>query len=336
MVQFATYLQPEASATSRPIEQIRFMGHSQPYFESVRAELAKALGGYPSLPLRQADYARYGSVHTADYLDKLARMAAGETVENPPRESIENTGLEFCIPGYLYSLGGMLEAIDRMKAGTLDRAYTFAMGGHHAYPDWGHGYCLLNPLAAAARYAQAQGFEKILIVDWDIHHGDGTQAIFAHDSSVYCISIHSGLDLYMMFQRVMRDGTTTAAEAAGQCNIPLLEERYAAPEFLERIEWSGRFYQMGESIPVFRDALAQVPFSPDLICIFSGYDSHVDDCGEGITGWTNADFQTLTRAVLDIARKAGCPVLSTHGGGYKLPVTVAAAVSHVEVLASYW
>jgi len=62
--------------------------------------------------------------------------------------------------GYQYGLGGMLAAIDRMKAGVLDRAYCFFSGGHHAHADWGHGYCLLNPQAAAVRYAQERGFAK--------------------------------------------------------------------------------------------------------------------------------------------------------------------------------
>ena len=106
----------------------------------------------------------------------------------------------------------MYEAVRRMKASTLERAYCFSIGGHHAHPDWGHGYCILNPLAVTARYAQEQGFEKVLIIDWDHHHGDGTQAIFANDKTVYCISIHSAIDLYMSFQKVLRQGTTTAAQ----------------------------------------------------------------------------------------------------------------------------
>jgi acetoin utilization deacetylase AcuC-like enzyme len=124
-------------------------------------------------------------VHTPTYLDKLKRMAAGEEIAAAPRLSVECTGFEYCLPGYLYGLGGMLEAIDQMRSGALERAYCFSLGGHHAYADWGHGYCLLNPQAAAVRYAQKKGFEHVLVVDWDIHHGDRTQSIFAHDASVY-------------------------------------------------------------------------------------------------------------------------------------------------------
>ena len=332
MPSFATYLHPHTAYTSKPVDQIRFMGHSYPHFAQVRIGLAEALADYPTLPERKAEFDDYLCVHTQEYLTKLGLMAADEHVEEPPRLSAECTGFEYCLPGYLYGLGGMLEAVDQMRAGTLDRAYCFSLGGHHAYPDWGHGYCLLNPQAAAARYAQTQGFERVLIVDWDIHHGDGTQFIFANDPTIYCLSIHSGLDLYMTAMRVMKNGTTTAGEEVGHCNIPLLDAFYTDESFA-KMDLPGEFYHTAESIPLFRSALEQIPWTPDLICIFSGYDSHKDDCGGRITNWTNNDYKILTRSVIELAERAGCPILSVHGGGYKLPVTIPAAAAHVEVLA---
>ncbi len=92
------------------------------------------------------------------------------------------------------------------------------------------------------------------------------------------------------------------------------------------------FFEQG-FISVFQQALEALPFSPDLILLFAGCDSHKDDCGGGITNWTKPEFEVLTRSVLDLARRAGCPVLSVQGGGYKLPVTVATTLRHVEVLA---
>jgi len=334
MPEFATYLHPHTGYTSKPIDQIRSIGHSFPYFGRVRQELEKALIDYSTLPVREAEYAEYLRVHTEEYLEKLMLMASDESLEESPKLSIECIGLEYCLPGYLYGLGGMLEAIDHMRAGVLERAYCFSLGGHHAYADWGHGYCLLNPQAAAARYAQDQGFEKVLIVDWDIHHGDGTQSIFANDPSVYCISIHSAMDLYMGAVRVLRYGTTTMGEEVGHCNIPLLSQIYG-DDFFERVGLGGKFYRAHESLRVFQSALQQIPWTPDLTFIFSGYDSHKDDCGKGITDWDSQEYKLLTRYVLELARNASCPVLSVHGGGYKLSVTISAAVSHVQVLASY-
>lgn len=106
--------------------------------------MEKALADYPTLAVREAEYKDYLRVHTSTYLDKLKLMAADEQVEELPRLSVECTGFEYCLPAYLYGLGGMLEAIDQMRAGALERAYRFSLGGHHAYADWGHGHCLLN------------------------------------------------------------------------------------------------------------------------------------------------------------------------------------------------
>ena len=332
---FATYLHPETTATTRPPETIAFVGYSWPHLAQIRQELEERTASYPSLPLRVAPLDTFGSVHTAAYLQQLQLMADGTTPDVAPRLSVECSGLEHCLPGYQAGLGGMLEAIDRMRAGTLDRAYCFSLGGHHAYADWGHGYCLLNPQAAAVRYAQARGFARVVIVDWDIHHGDGTQAIFADEPTVYCISIHSAVDLYMAKVAGLHAGTTTAGAAIGHCNIPILNQVFDDTAF-QQVGLPGQFYRAHEVAAVLEQALAELPWQPDLICIFSGYDGHRDDCGGRITEWTEQDFGRLTRLVLDRAALAQCPVLSVHGGGYKLGVTIASAFHHIDVLAAYW
>jgi acetoin utilization deacetylase AcuC-like enzyme len=334
MTRFAVYNHPQTVQTSKPVAEIEFMGHSIPYFSQVRQELEVMLRDYPQLPLREAQFEEYGRVHSPWYLKALQMMATDQVPDSYPKLSLECRGYEYALPAYRYGLGGLMEAVDQIKDSSLERAYCFSLGGHHAYADHGHGYCLLNPQAAAARYAQSQGFQNILIVDWDIHHGDGTQSIFAHDSSVYCISIHSAADLYMAKAAGMRVGTTTAGEEVGHCNIPLLDKVFD-DAFIKQLDLPGKFYRTQQSLAAFQSALDSIPFKPDLIFIFSGYDSHGDDCGGGITDWDNEDFRSLTRFVLDKAKQASCPVISSHGGGYKLPVTIAAAASHVDVLATY-
>lgn len=331
---FATYLRTETALTLRPVNEIEFRGYSYPYFSQIRTELEKQLSHYPQLALRQAEYSDYLKVHSETYIQKLIAMASGETVEESPKLSIECKGFEFCLPGHLFGLGGMLQAIDEMKLGNLDRAYCFSLGGHHAYKDWGHGYCILNPLAATARYAQAQGFAKVLIVDWDIHHGDGTQSIFTNDPTVHCISIHSAADLYMALAEGLRYGTTVTSETLGHQNIPILGKMYD-DSFISQMNLDGNFYRAEQSLEIFRQSLDKVPWKPDLILILSGYDAHKEDQGRNITDWTNDDFVTLTKFVLDYAHKVGCPILSQHGGGYTLPVAISAACSHVETLATY-
>ncbi len=332
MFDFFTYLHPHVFFTTKPVEEIKFIGQSLPHYNTVRAYLADELIDYPTIPPSRVALDEYARVHDRVYLDTLQRMARGEEIEAAPKLSLECTGLQYNLPGYEYALGGMFEAINRMRQGVLERAYCFSMGGHHAYQDWGHGYCLLNPLAAAARYAQEQGFEKVLIIDWDHHHGDGTQSIFAHDQTVYCLSIHSALDLYMSTQKVMRQGTVTAAEQVGHGNIPILSHEFD-DDVWEKLGIEGVFYRGEESLSTFQTALDKLPWTPDIILVFSGYDAHVEDCGRRIQAWVNDDFEQLTIYVLELAKQAGCPILSVHGGGYNVPVTVSAALTHVKRLA---
>jgi acetoin utilization deacetylase AcuC-like enzyme len=140
--------------------------------------------------------------------------------------------------------------------------------------------------------------------------------------------------MYMALMRVLREGTTTMGETVGHCNIPLLND-FFEDAFFDEMGLSGTFYRSPDSLTAFQSALDQIPWTPDLIMIFSGYDAHQDECGKDITNWTDREYELLTKRILDLARKASCPVLSVHGGGYKLSVTISAAVSHIQVLASY-
>jgi acetoin utilization deacetylase AcuC-like enzyme len=151
--------------------------------------------------------------------------------------------------------------------------------------------CSSTRAAAGARYAQSIGFRRVLIVDWDVHHGDGTQDIFANDAGVHCISIHGALDLYMAAMNI-------------------LAERRRSPA---RVWGTGTSRCSGRSTRTT-----------------SG---HRDDQGGGVTEWTEADYAAMTCEVLALSRRASCPVLSMHGGGYHLESAVASAVAHVGVLA---
>jgi acetoin utilization deacetylase AcuC-like enzyme len=130
----------------------------------------------------------------------------------------------------------------------------------------------------------------------------------------------------------LRQGTTEAGKEVGHCNIPLLHDIFK-DDFFTEINLPGEFYRAGQSLEAFQTALDQIPFRPNLILIFAGADSHKDDCGAGITNWVIQDFERLTQATLDLARRAACPVLSCQGGGYNLAVNIPVTVKHVEVLA---
>ena len=129
------------------------------------------------------------TVHTADYLDLLRRVSAmprttlldADTYVGPDALTIA-----------LLSAGGAVGAVDTVLGGRADNGLAaIRPPGHHAMPDYGMGFCLLGNVAIAARHAQIQyGIERVLIVDYDVHHGNGTEAMFYDDPSVLYISTH--------------------------------------------------------------------------------------------------------------------------------------------------
>jgi acetoin utilization deacetylase AcuC-like enzyme len=290
-----------------------------------------------SIPLTKVDITEFLSVHTTAYLDSLIALSQNLTPETEPRLSIECENLYDFLPGFEYGLGGMYATIDLMKKGILDRAYCYSLPGHHAHPAFGHGYCLLNPIAAGVRYAQRNGFHKILIVDWDFHHGEGTQTIFENDPSVYHISLHNCVDLYMSLIRVTNLGFTTYGKKVGHCNIPIMDRRLGDIFYKEILgdEFSGELYNASNCLHVFYSALQNLPFDPDMIFIFDGHDSHKDDLGEAVTDWGDKDFTFLAKAVLDVANKFGCPVISSPAGGYNIETLQRLTKLHLKILEEY-
>lgn len=154
MTGLATYFYPAIFESTRPLEQLAFNGYAVPHFQRVFTAVERRLAGrYPALPYRKADLADYARVHDPAYLEALEALSQDRPVAKKPYLNAECHHFWYVLPGYTVSLGGMLEAIDQMRRGRIQRAYVQSLCGHHAYRDWGHGYCLLNPLAAAARYA---------------------------------------------------------------------------------------------------------------------------------------------------------------------------------------
>lgn len=329
-MKFAVYLHKETCLTNRPVKESEYIGQSLPHYNKIRHVLEFDFKDYPSIELNRADIANFLSVHNKNYFDKIIALSKDQKIEGYPL-SAECTALYYAIPGFEYGLGGMYNAIDKMENGELDRALCFSLPSHHAHPDRGHGYCVFNTQAAAVKYAQSVGFKNILIIDWDIHHGDGTQAIFENDSSVYQISIHNGIDLYMTKAEVHDLGTTIYGESVGHCNIPLVDTIYDE-KFIKDCELKGNYYNKEESIPLLLDALKNVPYNPDMVFIFAGQDSHKDDCGSGVTDWENKDFETLMKSVID---QFNCPILATPGGGYKFETTIGVAKAYTDILANY-
>ena len=213
----------------------------------------------------------------------------------------------------LLAAGGVLTGIDKIMAKEIDNGMALVRPpGHHATPDKAMGFCLFNNVAIGAKYLQKKyGIAKVLIVDWDLHHGNGTQDAFYEDPTVLYFSIH---------QYPHYPGTGSAREkgegkgAGFTINVPVMGDT-PADEFMKK----------------FRDTLYDkaIEFSPDFILISAGFDAHKDD-PLGNLMLTEASYAEMTNIVLDIANTC-CKgrVLSALEGGYNLNALAMSVEAHL-------
>ena len=197
--------------------------------------------------------------------------------------------------------GGMIEAVAAVVRGDVDNAYALIRPpGHHAIPSTGMGFCVFNNIAIAARHAQARlGVKRIAVVDWDVHHGNGTQACFWDDPSVLTISLHQDNNFPPNSGAIEERG-----EGAGDgtaINVPLPPG-------------SGHGGYLHAFDEVVMPALER--FAPDLILVACGFDaSALDPLGAQIL--SSATYREMTQRVMRAAeRLCGGRVVFSHEGGY--------------------
>ena len=211
-----------------------------------------------------------------------------------------------------HAVGAAVLAVDEVMGGGVANAFAAVRPpGHHAGADFYMGFCLFNNAAIAARYAQrAHGAERVAIVDWDVHHGNGTQAIFWSDPTVLYCSTH---------QMPLYPGTGARSETGvgNVVNAPLAPGDGGA-------EFRTAF---NESILPAMDA-----FAPDLIVVSCGFDAHERDPLASIN-LTDEDFAWATMAVMEIAdRRCAGRIVSLLEGGYDLQAIAESTAAHVAAL----
>jgi len=224
-----------------------------------------------------------------------------------------------CLRSYevaLYAVGSVLRAVDAVMTGEARNAFCVVRPpGHHAMRERGMGFCVFNNVAVAARYAQRKhGAERVLIVDWDVHHGNGTQDIFYEDPSVFYVSTHQA-PLYPFTGWPEETGK-------GKGTGYTLNRTFPAG--------AGR----DDLFPVYETELAKAmeDFRPDLVLISAGFDGHAYD-PIGHFSLLEQDFHDLTLLVMELARThCGNRVVSVLEGGYNPPALAASCVAHVEAL----
>ena len=213
--------------------------------------------------------------------------------------------------------GGIIGALDQIMSGSIDRAFCLTRPpGHHATPTRGMGFCIFNHAAVAARHAQSfHGVGKVLIVDWDVHHGNGTQDIFYEDESVYFFSTH---------QAPWYPGTGSSEET-GSGNGLGFTRNHPLPsgsgnaEIVENAFADDLVHRMNR-------------YRPELVIISAGFDSKLGD-PLGQVQLMDDDFSELTRVIRSIAKEyAESRVLSILEGGYHLDGLSQACVAHFGAL----
>ncbi len=252
--------------------------------------------------------------HTPAYLDAVAEDVAsgarmlrtGDTMLSPQTLDIARL-----------SAGHALAAVDIVVEGKADNAFcAMRPPGHHATPDAGMGFCVFNNIAVAARHAQRRlGLGRVLIVDWDVHHGNGTQDIFYEDPSVFFFSTHE----HPLYPGTGARSETGRGDGVGRTMNRPLPSGSGREEILGALE--------NDLVP------AMETFAPELVLISAGFDSRVHD-PLGTFTLTDEDYGDLTRLVMQLAdRYAGGRVASFLEGGYNLAGLGTAAVAHVRALA---
>ncbi|MSP00045.1 MAG: histone deacetylase family protein [Acetobacteraceae bacterium] len=250
-------------------------------------------------------------VHPAKIVDAIlaVRPEAGD-IENIDADTAMSSG---SAEAALRAAGGAVLAVDLVMRGVVKAAFAAVRPpGHHAEPSRPMGFCLFNNAGVAAQHARAaHGLKRVAVVDFDVHHGNGTQALFAQNPDLFYGSSH---------QSPFYPGTGDVWErgiANNIVNVPL-RARDSSAAF--RDAWAG-------SIIPELDA-----FAPELLIISAGFDAHREDPLAQIRLETE-DYAWITEALLEVARKhGGGRVVSVLEGGYDLDALAACAAVHVRGL----
>jgi acetoin utilization deacetylase AcuC-like enzyme len=266
-----------------------------------------------NLVVRDAPLAEEGDlarVHPRSYLDTIFKSAPrdGGVLRLDP-DTVMSAG---SLNAARRAAGAVVSAVRDVAAGRAERAFCAVRPpGHHAEPGLPMGFCIFSNVAVAAHAAQAAGLKKVAVVDFDIHHGNGTQAALAGRPGLFFASIQSW---------PMWPGTGHPSEPVAGNIVNAVSPGGAEPAV-----WRRAFEGLMEKVDAF---------APDLVLVSAGFDAHrADPVGGGGQSLEAEDFAWATRAIAEVARRhARGRVVSSLEGGYDLEALGRSALAHVAAL----
>jgi acetoin utilization deacetylase AcuC-like enzyme len=304
----ALYRSPESARHDDPSHV-----ENQRRLVAVDAALERSglLADRPQPEFGPATFEQIARVHGPGYIEALTRAAEqgggwidSDTYLGP--DSVEVAAL---------AAGGAVAAVDAVLSGAQSKAFVLARPpGHHASPSIGMGFCLFDTVAIGAAHALAQGIERIAIVDWDVHHGNGTQEIFWESPRVFFSSIHQ----WPLYPGTGAAAETGAGAGAGHTrNVPLAAGAGNA-DYLQVLD---------ELILPELHA-----YAPELVMVSAGYDCHRDD-PLGSMRVDEEGFGAMTARLLELSEKtANGRIVLVLEGGYDPPALGRSVVRTIEVL----
>lgn len=261
---------------------------------------------------KAATFPQLEAVHTSSYIRDLEQKISSGAQALDADTIVSASSWDAA----LHAAGAVIEAVEYVKEGNGASAFCAVRPpGHHAEADRAMGFCLFNNVAVAARYAQREaGFENVAIIDFDVHHGNGTQHMFYDDPSVLYISLHQ----WPHYPGSGAAGEQGAGEGVGATiNIPM-------PAGSSDDDYKREFDN--KVIP------ALTAFAPGLILVSAGFDAHIDDPLAQMA-LTEAGYAAMTRQLVDISRDiCRYGVVSTLEGGYNTDALGRSVAAHVKEL----
>jgi len=230
-------------------------------------------------------------VHPPEHIERIKSVSEyGGSIDSDTVCSIDS------YDAALKAVGAGVVALDGIRSGEFDRAFCAVRPpGHHATPSQAMGFCLFNNIAIAARYAQSIGYEKVMIIDFDVHHGNGTQDTFYEDDSVFYFSSH---------QAYAYPGTGAESETGSGKG-----EGYTANFLMMPGSSDGELFEIYEQLSSYINS-----FDPEIILVSAGYDLHESDP----LAQLNVTTEGIRRIVRMILDGADVPFVFFLEGGYNV------------------